>query len=104
MGGNVRPLGDGQSTRNKETGGLSATFPLSDAMSELGYRMSSASIDESGFFLNIEFENLRLNHVRHLLTNEPICENPVPGFVKACSDYDRNCPKCEVLFETWSHE
>jgi|KBSMisStandDraft_5_1062788.scaffolds.fasta_scaffold7863868_2 hypothetical protein len=50
---NVHPLGDGKATHVDEKT-IEATFALGMDMD--GYKMVSASIDESGYFLTIRWE------------------------------------------------
>lgn len=50
---NVKPLGDGIATRLDKDSFL-GTFPLSTEME--GFKMVSASVDETGYFLTIRWE------------------------------------------------
>ena len=100
--GEVHPLEDGRSIVDEETFDVTSMFSIGQDMVNLGYKMVSAEVDETGYFLTISFENLKLKHVRNVFTGVPLCKDISEGPVAL--DYkpennDRTCPKCLRLRE-----
>lgn len=98
--GNVAPLDDGRSVVDEETLNVSSMFAIGQDMVDLGYKMVSADVDESGHFITIQFENIKLNHLRHWENSVPLCKDDGDGDVML----DRNaeyplCQKCARLMD-----
>lgn len=91
----VYPFDDGRSVVDEDTLSVTSIFPIGQDMVNLGYKMVSADIDEEGYFLTVQFTNIRINHARSFLTGVTLCEKDTDDFlILDTENLNRKCPKC----------
>lgn len=97
----VTPLDYGISTVDEESLEMDWSSPISQELVDLGYRMVSAEVDETGYFLTVRFENVKLNHVRELRSGKPICKLDSYSTLVTLDHNEEKflCPKCKRLVD-----
>lgn len=97
----VTPLDYGISTVDEESLEMDWSSPISQELIDLGYKMVSAEVDETGYFLTVRFENVKLNHVREFRSGKPICKLESYD-TWTTLDHDEEkflCPKCKRIVD-----